>query len=205
VNHRRGEWFVAATPVNYTQYFGSTSIQKEFGSFFTAIGGRNLYSNFPGAPYSRDFVTVGGATKFQEFIPIADGNRHQAIVTVDRIELSCVLRSPFTRNASNITGRAAVSRRETAARLPIARCSQGGLIPDNGHFEKSLARDVVLWLRCQRQTCTYQPLKVFGRSRGALRRSVESRTSAAAGSRARYFRQAGYRYLVVLLPTATSN
>ena len=29
----------ATTPVNYTQIFGSTSLQKEFGSFFTAIGG----------------------------------------------------------------------------------------------------------------------------------------------------------------------
>ena len=29
----------ATTPVNYTQIFGSSSIQKEFGSFFTAVGG----------------------------------------------------------------------------------------------------------------------------------------------------------------------
>jgi hypothetical protein len=29
----------ATTPVNYTQLFGSTSLQKEFGSFFAAIGG----------------------------------------------------------------------------------------------------------------------------------------------------------------------
>jgi hypothetical protein len=29
----------ATTPVNYTQAFGSSSIQKEFGLFFTAIGG----------------------------------------------------------------------------------------------------------------------------------------------------------------------
>src|SRR6202011_5639448 len=29
----------ATTPVNYTQIYGSSSIQKEFGSFFTAIGG----------------------------------------------------------------------------------------------------------------------------------------------------------------------
>jgi len=29
----------ATTPVNYTQLFGSSSIQKEFGMFFTAIGG----------------------------------------------------------------------------------------------------------------------------------------------------------------------
>jgi hypothetical protein len=29
----------ATTPVSYTQLFGSTSIQKEFGMFFTAIGG----------------------------------------------------------------------------------------------------------------------------------------------------------------------
>jgi Putative beta-barrel porin 2 len=29
----------ATTPVNYTQIFGSSSLQKEFGSFFTAIGG----------------------------------------------------------------------------------------------------------------------------------------------------------------------
>ena len=29
----------ATTPVNYTQIYGSSSIQKEFGSFFTAVGG----------------------------------------------------------------------------------------------------------------------------------------------------------------------
>jgi hypothetical protein len=29
----------ATTPVNYTQVFGSSSIQKEFGRFFTAVGG----------------------------------------------------------------------------------------------------------------------------------------------------------------------
>jgi Putative beta-barrel porin 2 len=29
----------ATNPVNYTQFFGSSSIQKEFGMFFTAIGG----------------------------------------------------------------------------------------------------------------------------------------------------------------------
>jgi hypothetical protein len=29
----------ATTPVNYTQIFGSSSIQKEFGMFFTAVGG----------------------------------------------------------------------------------------------------------------------------------------------------------------------